>query len=76
MSVILFTTLLLPCRLANADLGDNIDKLLPALALVESRNDPKAVGDGGDAIGIYQIHQSYWQDAVDFDKTLGGSYKD
>jgi muramidase (phage lysozyme) len=43
---------------------------------VESRNDPKAVGDGGAAIGIYQIHQGYWQDAVDFDKSLGGSYND
>jgi|LauGreDrversion4_2_1035121.scaffolds.fasta_scaffold23874_6 hypothetical protein len=76
LSVILFTTLLLPCRLANADLADNIDRLLPALARVESRNDPKAVGDGGAAIGIYQIHQGYWQDAVDFDKSLGGSYND
>ena len=74
--VILFTSLLLPCRLANADLTDNINRLLPALAQVESRNDPKAVGDGGAAIGIYQIHRAYWQDAVDFDKTLGGTYND
>ncbi len=76
LSVILFTALLLPCKLANADVGSDINRLLPALAYVESGNNPKAVGDGGDAIGIYQIHRAYWQDAVDFDKTLGGSYND
>lgn len=43
---------------------------------MESKNDPNAIGDGGAAIGIYQIHRVYWQDAVDFDKSLGGSYKD
>ena len=75
-SVILFTTLLLPCRLTNADSTDTINRLLPALAWVESKNDPNAIGDGGAAIGIYQIHRVYWQDAVDFDKSLGGSYKD
>jgi soluble lytic murein transglycosylase-like protein len=75
-SVILFTTLLLPCRLTNADSTDTINRLLPALARVESKNDPNAIGDGGAAIGIYQIHRAYWQDAVDFDKSLGGSYND
>ena len=75
-SVILFTTLLLPCRLTNADSTDTINRLLPALARVESKNDPNAIGDGGAAIGIYQIHRVYWQDAVDFDKSLGGSYND
>lgn len=77
MSVVVFTTLLLlPCRLTNADLTSNIDRLLPALALVESCNNPNAIGDRGNAIGIYQIHRAYWQDAVEFDKTLGGSYND
>lgn len=53
-----------------------VDQLLAAIATVESGNDSNAVGDGGKAIGAYQIHKVYWQDAVDFDKTLGGSYQD
>lgn len=53
-----------------------VDSLLVAIATVESGNDSRAVGDGGKAIGAYQIHKVYWQDAVDFDKTLGGSYQD
>ena len=53
-----------------------VDQLLAAIATVESGNDSNAVGDGGKAIGVYQIHKVYWQDAVEFDKTLGGSYQD
>lgn len=34
-----------------------------AMAGVESGWDPSAVGDGGRAIGLYQIHQRYWQDS-------------
>lgn len=37
--------------------------LLLCMATVESRHDPHAVGDGGRAIGLYQIHRSYWQDS-------------
>lgn len=33
-------------------------------------------GDGGRAIGPFQIWHSYWQDAVRFDKNLGGKYED
>ena len=44
--------------------------------MVESGGDPTAVGDGGKAIGAYQIHRAYWKDAVAFDKTLGGTYND
>ena len=43
---------------------------------MESGGDPKAVGDGGKAIGIYQIHRAYWQDAVAHDPSIGGSYRD
>lgn len=32
-------------------------------------------GDGGKAIGPFQIHRAYWQDAYDFDPSLGGSYQ-
>lgn len=37
--------------------------LLLAMAKVESGNDPAAVGDGGRAIGVYQIHHAYWLDS-------------
>ena len=51
-------------------------EVLAAIRVVESNNNPDAVGDGGDAIGIYQIHRSYWQDAVEYDPSIGGSYRD
>ena len=50
--------------------------LLAAIRQVESHGNDKAVGDGGKAIGPYQVWRGYWQDAVEFDKTLGGSYQD
>jgi hypothetical protein len=34
------------------------------------------VGDGGRAIGPYQIWREYWKDAVQHDKTIGGRYED
>jgi hypothetical protein len=49
---------------------------LDAIMMVESGGDPNAVGDGGKAIGAFQIHRGYWKDAVAFDKTLGGTYHD
>lgn len=33
-------------------------------------------GDGGAAIGPYQIHRCYWLDAVQFAPELGGCYED
>ncbi|HOV76799.1 MAG TPA: transglycosylase SLT domain-containing protein [Sedimentisphaerales bacterium] len=41
-----------------------MERLLDAIAEVESRNDPNAVGDQGRAIGAYQIHRRYWQDGT------------
>jgi soluble lytic murein transglycosylase-like protein len=41
-----------------------MDRLLDAIAKVESRSDPNAVGDGGRALGVYQIHRRYWQDGT------------
>ena len=41
-----------------------------ALAQVESGNNPKAVGDSGKALGIYQIHESYFKDAAEYNKDL------
>lgn len=52
------------------------DRFLDAIMMVESGGDPNAVGDGGKAIGAFQIHRGYWKDAVAFDKTLGGTYND
>jgi hypothetical protein len=31
---------------------------------------------GGRSIGRYQIQKAYWQDAVKYDKTIGGVYTD
>jgi len=45
---------------------NGLDLLLDAIAAVESRNDPGAAGDGGSALGPYQIHRAYWADATRF----------
>ena len=57
----------------------NTDRILVSIRQVETggcKNPSTAVGDGGKAIGPFQIHQSYWQDAVDFDPSIGGVYSD
>ena len=41
-----------------------MELLLNAIAAVESRHDSGAVGDNGRAVGIYQIHRSYWADGT------------
>jgi len=43
-----------------------IDRLLDAIAKVESRSDPSVTGDGGQASGVYQIHRAYWADGTKF----------
>jgi len=51
--------------------------LLDAIWMVEASgrlNPPD--GDGGKSIGPYQISYAYWQDAVDFDASIGGQYED
>jgi hypothetical protein len=42
------------------------ERLLDAIAQVESRGDPNAVGDNGRAIGVFQIHRLYWLDGTRF----------
>jgi len=54
----------------------DIRPLLDAIRMVESSDGKNLVGDGGKAIGPYQIHKAYWQDAVEHDPSIGGSYKD
>ena len=38
--------------------------------MVESGGDINAVGDGGLAIGPFQIQEAYWSDAVEYDPSL------
>jgi len=51
-------------RTASAANDDPMERLLDAIARIESRRDPNAVGDGGRALGVYQIHRRYWQDGT------------
>ncbi len=50
--------------------------LLDAICKVESNCQEDAVGDGGNAIGPYQIWKVYWKDALEFDPSIGGCYED
>lgn len=50
--------------------------LLDAIRQVESGGDDRAVGDGGNAIGAYQIWRSYHQDATEWCKPLAGTWAD
>ena len=43
---------------------NDIERLLDAIARIESHCDPNAVGDGGRALGAYQIHRAYWEDGT------------
>jgi hypothetical protein len=57
----------------------NTDRILDAIRQVETggcKNPSEAVGDGGRAIGPFQIHQGYWADAVQHDPSIGGEYSD
>lgn len=49
---------------------------MEAIRQVETRGDSNAVGDNGKAIGSFQIWRTYWQDAVEHDKSIGGKYED
>ena len=53
----------------------DMDKVLSAMRVVESNNNPDAVGDGGKAIGVYQVWNIYWIDATQY-SGIGGEYKD
>lgn len=54
-------------------------RILNAIRQVETGGHPdpeNAVGDKGKAIGPYQIHRVYWQDAIEYDPSIGGTYND
>lgn len=67
---------LTPAAFATEALSEKLDRLLPAIRQVESGGKNNAVGDAGKSIGAYQIQRAYWQDAVEHDPSIGGSYKD
>jgi soluble lytic murein transglycosylase-like protein len=66
-----WSVLLMP-RTSDAPQEDPMDRLLDAIAVVESRDNPAAVGDHGRAVGVYQIHRSYWTEGTE---TLGVTWK-
>ena len=58
-------------KAAAAEPLDFLDRLIPALENVESGGDPKAIGDGGKALGILQI----WEVVIiDVNRAKGTSY--
>ena len=52
-----------------------MNDVLAAIRIVESNDNPDAVGDDGSAIGVYQIWKVYWQDATER-SGIGGKYLD
>ena len=67
----ILTVSLLTAPLTEKEMTD----VLAAIRIVESNDDPNAVGDGGDSIGCYQIQKCYWLDAKEF-SDLDGTYLD
>lgn len=49
--------------------GAEIDQLLDAIAVVESGNNANAIGDGGKAVGVYQLWEVYVKDVNRFAHT-------
>ena len=60
---------------AHALTDKELTDVLTAIRTVESNNNPSAVGDNGNAIGVYQIWKSYWKDARQT-SSIGGVYND
>jgi hypothetical protein len=66
-------TLLLILSLVPPPAALDTRPILDAIRVVETgaESDPDhAIGDGGDALGAYQIHRSYWLDATEKDPAL------
>lgn len=62
---------------AQASQASSFDDFFRALHQVEASGKfhPRD-GDGGKAIGPFQIWKAYWKDAVKFDPSIGGRYQD
>lgn len=48
---------------------------LDAIERVESGCRTDLVGDGGRAIGSFQVWEGYWKDAVEHDRRCGGAFR-
>jgi len=59
---------------AYANKVSNIENLHKAILKQEGWRGK--AGDGGKALGPYQIWHDYWTDATEFDKSIGGEYED
>lgn len=67
----------LVCLCFAASAADLHPRFVRAVHMVESGGRiGRIVGDGGRALGPFQIHKSYWQDAVNSNKSIGGRYED
>lgn len=63
---LLLMLVLFPCaRSVHAADASLHDRLLAAIRQVESGGNDRAVGDGGNAIGPYQIHFRYYHDGAE-----------
>lgn len=71
MSKILKLTLIILFFCFGCKKADPIEQLLPALAQVESGGNPRAVGDGKKAVGLYQIWPIY---VADVNRIAGKKY--
>lgn len=74
MKKIILSLLLITSVAKGAEVPPN---LLNAIHQVETGGRLGAIkGDFGAALGPFQIHKAYWQDATQFDKSIGGKYSD
>lgn len=48
---------------------NSFEPFFKAISKIESNNNPNAIGDGGLAVGVVQIHKGCLQDANEFGKT-------
>ena len=65
--LIVFVPAWFAAALAQAAVVDpnSVERLLDVIARIESHSDPNAVGDGGRALGAYQIHRIYWKEGTE-----------
>lgn len=73
--ILAFITLIVPPGFGWQAGEPDLTDLFQAIGTVESNNDDDATGDGGKAIGRYQIWHVYWYDATEF-SGVGGRYQD
>ena len=73
-TLILLFVMTVNCLAATVSLDE---KFVKALHQVESSGRVGVIiGDGGKALGPFQIHKEYWKDACEYDASIGGSYAD